>query len=550
MKKFTLLIVVCISGVFATAQGKNQNNLTSYGSFHLKQGKAKINKVGNEVVVSEIGNSGNDGVKIDFKSGEYHTDIKAQEYPVGSQIVSSLYGDINGNTTQVGSLTIDRNSSSSINISPDFSPVGSQTYRLEIYDDELGLVYSKGGLSGDIEGETEKIQFPIKGCKHKKYFDYPNGYTYYYTLKWVGFKEKAAISTPDGQTIEGSMIAMFAENPTVIIDDYSKEIITAKNVPSFTIENEWLIKYEDHISFTTFDETKFKSELNGKLEVTNMPSKDYTTRVEFLEFLNGSVTTSTIDLRTSNFNAMSSSSSLEFNVVANWEEPTSLGNVELQKNNDGMDLSADFSDAGSDFNVAFFRQGRTVFKQRQTSSLIGKILIHPSEANDMFRVVPSINSFALEFEKAIKFELPSGETGFVERIEITPTNPDFQIDNIAYIDVNSNDINKTIIEHAYIGEQPTITTGSSTSDPIVEVVAHPNPFDDVINLTITPIESGECKIELVDGYGTVIGNIFNQNVQAGSTYSATYNGTNLIPGSYYCRTFFNSEFYQEVLIKN
>lgn len=116
-----------------------------YGSDHTTLGNADINISNRHATISNLTNSGSDGVKINFLDGEYHTDLAQQEYPEGSKVKFELFGTLNGVSEKISEASI-ISTATSKKILPDFNAVGSEFYTIEIFDGSSNLVARRTGL--------------------------------------------------------------------------------------------------------------------------------------------------------------------------------------------------------------------------------------------------------------------------------------------------------------------------------------------------------------------------------------------------------------------
>ena len=132
--------------------------LVALGLPHTALGQAQLAIVNSNLVVSNIGSSGEDGVAIDLGESEGmflgfgNSGALGQ---VGARIVMEAFGKLPGdpNTHQSLSTLTYENMGSTSELSVDFSPLGAATFRAKIYNNGT-LVHEANGLNSGIAVTT------------------------------------------------------------------------------------------------------------------------------------------------------------------------------------------------------------------------------------------------------------------------------------------------------------------------------------------------------------------------------------------------------------
>ena len=118
------------------------------------------------LVISNIGSSGLDGVSIDLGEaaegmlGEGEM-LTALPLPAGASADARNFGTVGGVPDQdLGGVRVDVDPFE-LTVVPDTQPLGTQTYRLELYDAAGNRVFSQGGMSGPAY-RTPKLGWPVR----------------------------------------------------------------------------------------------------------------------------------------------------------------------------------------------------------------------------------------------------------------------------------------------------------------------------------------------------------------------------------------------------
>jgi hypothetical protein len=155
------------SGTFAINVG---GGLSVFGFEHAPLGSAGINIYGSgNLVVTNIGSSGNDGVEVATQQGEGHCYAVSDPdpngtLPLGARITTSYLGSVMGSANQSIAEIVEEKDTTGWVIHVDFPGLGSPTYTIEAYFGEARVgVYQGNGSS------------PMKASKGAKILDWLGG---------------------------------------------------------------------------------------------------------------------------------------------------------------------------------------------------------------------------------------------------------------------------------------------------------------------------------------------------------------------------------------
>ncbi len=126
----------------------NTNCLSFAGFEHCSVGNAQLTIVDTNLVVSNLGSSGSDGVAINCgQAAEFVWTVDLLNPPLGAQFVTRYFGLVNGvANSPLGSSTM-TSVSTGAQILPDFTGLGSSTYKLQLLLNNV-IVYTESGKSG------------------------------------------------------------------------------------------------------------------------------------------------------------------------------------------------------------------------------------------------------------------------------------------------------------------------------------------------------------------------------------------------------------------
>ncbi len=154
-----LLLAAGVADGGPAAQGHREGGagVDFRGLLHLPLGDAILTLAGDTLEVSNIGSTGADGVMTELQleppMSWYVSMDPIVASPPGSFMSTNVVGALGGSVVPTGPETISTlqvtDAGDVLEIDVDFSPIGSPTYRLELYLDGV-LVEELSGLSGTV----------------------------------------------------------------------------------------------------------------------------------------------------------------------------------------------------------------------------------------------------------------------------------------------------------------------------------------------------------------------------------------------------------------
>jgi len=195
--------------VLLSPAGANTNPIIYQQLSHTELGAASIGIVGPNLVVSNLGASGSDGVQVALPSG-------TREYRMGWQSLGNATGTATGSFLQASATAVVDNvpdqpfgfvritdNGGLLEVTADFSPVGSPTARVEVYNGGV-LQGSFGGMTGTL------ATFVIwqDGCWKRSPF--PPTLPCY----WVPWDAPILITIPGHGSFTGDGLAILADAAT------------------------------------------------------------------------------------------------------------------------------------------------------------------------------------------------------------------------------------------------------------------------------------------------------------------------------------------------
>lgn len=464
-----------------------------YGSDHTTIGNANITVSNRQTIISNIGTTGADGVRINFLDGEYHTDLAQQEYPDGAKVRFELFGTLNGLNEKISEATI-LSTSTGKKIIPDFNAVGSEFYTIEIYDGASNLVARRTGLKDPtVILNSDPAQRPkLRTCWHKKYDSNGNVTGYYFSV-WI---DKDGDNDPNnryllptGEEFTGGMAIYISEAPIKLPYAYNFANIYASGVPSITIDDEWLIKHE-LISYTAFDETRFTTQGQDITVNNDLNATTFKTRMEFLPFLNGQVSLfdSKIDLGL--FSSLPNSAEIKYsqNILVN-KLPVIVSNITFDKTGNGFNIDPDFSPVGSfNYNASGLLNGQIVTsdanisKETSIKSLSGNSWVNTPISN----VIWGLNNITVSFMENIRVKFGNGPWTTVNQIKFEAISPNNNYPDFAFIDIVTSNISSYILKDGQYANSSSSSRFLNNSS-VVELESlnfsvFPNPADNLLQI--------------------------------------------------------------------
>jgi hypothetical protein len=180
----------------------------------------------NRVFIPNIGSSGQDGVEIALNTGNYFAgswlDLDPNDsLPVGAYLESQMVGTAGSITNGVlGSQFCTKAGSSNYVISVDYSPLGSSTHTLQVYNGTT-LVAQMTGQGG---AACATVGLPPWVCTINPDLD-------------NGWPKSTAITLNGGPTVVGTELLIIPEGG-VPVSSISAARILAANIPSLVLTNE------------------------------------------------------------------------------------------------------------------------------------------------------------------------------------------------------------------------------------------------------------------------------------------------------------------------
>ena len=222
---------VLASGVPGFAIASENESLVYQGLTNTTLGSAAavywgFNYSGNRVFVWNIGTSGLDGLEIALNPGNYFAgswlDLDPDDsLPVGAYLESQMVGTAGSVTNGVlGSQFCTKAGSSNYVISVDYSPLGSSTHTLQVYNGTV-LVAQMTGQSGSV---CAFGKLPPGTCTINPTLD-------------DGWSSPTGITLSGGPTVTGTELLIIPEGGAPV-SSVSAARLLAANIPSLTLTNE------------------------------------------------------------------------------------------------------------------------------------------------------------------------------------------------------------------------------------------------------------------------------------------------------------------------
>ena len=180
----------------------------------------------NQLVVSNLGSSGQDGVEVALNPGNNFAASwlaldPSNALPVGAYVESQFIGGGATVTNGVlGSVTCTKGGTSNYLITVDYSPLGSSTHTVQVYNGATLVAQ----LSGQLGAACAIVKLPPGTCTINPWLnqEWPN---------------PTDITLVGGPTVTGTEILVIPEGGTAVSSVSAARILTA-NIPSFILTNE------------------------------------------------------------------------------------------------------------------------------------------------------------------------------------------------------------------------------------------------------------------------------------------------------------------------
>lgn len=253
----------------------------------LGNGILNVEQAFNDLIISNIGNTGSDGVEINLgESKGLHLESELPEssaIPDGASLKSVVLGPAGGMPNQVlGALSIKR-TGNVFQETPFFS--GAQTYQLILMNNGVE-VFSQAGMTGPaIEIEVEAQGPNLLGlCFHGI-----NGLQISRNKRHRG--GAFAIRVVGGPTVAADFVIYKPINAPDIEDGVTGIQITSNSIDKIRVKDEWLMMFDRHLPNKAQGDATLNA-IGGELVVKNIgtTNKDGVL-ADFLDFIVGEVNT-------------------------------------------------------------------------------------------------------------------------------------------------------------------------------------------------------------------------------------------------------------------
>jgi hypothetical protein len=189
-------------------------------------------------VISNIGSSGDDGVETHTRGGvgDQFFDVKGPDFSPGAKFQIGGRGRTATGESDIGTASLMGLPTGHVEITADYSPIGSSTLRVEVYD--AGLLVGTTIVPG---GGPVATVSPIPGGGPAELSGIgtggdPNADTHYRggLMLWFSAVRFTIIDT---QQFDGDEVRLIPQNHTVEIEALTAVALTAANMLSFQIHD-------------------------------------------------------------------------------------------------------------------------------------------------------------------------------------------------------------------------------------------------------------------------------------------------------------------------
>ena len=341
--------------------------LTYAGLPHTSLGNALVEGRDGWLYLGNIGSSGQDGVEIAL-NGAHYFDAQwldpdpAGTLPVGAYVQSQIIGTagtvVNG---VLGSSQITKVAGGSYLMTADFSPLGTSTRTVEVYN-HGELVARVTGQTGPV-GTCSSISWDVSWeCCPSKW-------------DW-SFELGASLSLNGGPTVLGDRVLLIPEGPVMTLAQTAGRILLSQ-IPSLTITNETVQTLYGGLDHSPLGTATLTVQTNGtgtnRLVISNLGSSGQ----DGVEIRVNSVDkwhAHWLDLDAGNTLAVGAFVQTTARGPLGGLTDQALGSVRVQKaGNQAYDVSANFSPLGaSTRTVEAYYQGALVARVTGQSGLVGR----------------------------------------------------------------------------------------------------------------------------------------------------------------------------------
>jgi len=211
--------------VLLSPVGANTNPVIYQQLSHTELGAASIGVVGANLVVSNLGSSGSDGVHVDLPSGtrEYRMGWQslgnATATPTGAYLQGDATAVVNNIPDQPFGFVRITDNGAQLEVTADFSPVGSATARVEVYNGGV-LQGSFGGMTGTLatflvwqDGCWKRSPvFPVLPCY------------------WLPYDLPILITIPGHGSFTGDGLAILADSASATVGTLASFSLRSKDI--------------------------------------------------------------------------------------------------------------------------------------------------------------------------------------------------------------------------------------------------------------------------------------------------------------------------------
>jgi len=411
----------------------------AFGVRHTPLGNAKLDFARNQLFVSNIGASGNDGVLVEAgKAGFLITTpegFNADSLPTGATINALARGQVNGIPGQdIGVLRV-TDVGNEAEFFCDFSAVGATSATVQVFN-KGALVASRSGVVGPFARVRGPIicdpwdpVWPMLG-RIWAIIDFPS--------------RPLLITITGGQPVEGDRLVVIAEGTNARIENVTEVAFTAKNIASFTLVDQAVGAL--HLPHRALGQTRLTGLNDGEgLLASNLgASGEDGVSVQLDAVRNFDMGLQPLALDKSGA-ALKISATGTFGGRPN----IALGNAELRNNNGVLQAFADFSAIGAtNAQIAVYNNGvlvgeTTVPSGRVVGTIAGLPLI--DGCGKLPPIPPIPPCYYLRLARVAIFTASNGRIFQGDQIRLLAANAQGQITGLSAFNLNTANVGSFII---------------------------------------------------------------------------------------------------------
>jgi len=232
MKSLRTLIVTTLAVIAIPAAIPAEANTLNFGGLpHTSTGAATLSPAGPNLLVSNIGSSGLDGVSVDIDpSALYMMDWLPLDglntTPLNVDLVKiQANGRMGGPVQALGNSTLMRTSGTKYEIAANYAAAGSATFRTELFLGG-GIVFSQGGMTLPLVVGGDGSDLPIGAAAGLPGSIGSPDPGFIWSLA-VGLP----VTIPAGPTILSDEIRLLADSPTAAFTSLAEFLLLARDMP-------------------------------------------------------------------------------------------------------------------------------------------------------------------------------------------------------------------------------------------------------------------------------------------------------------------------------